>query len=242
MIIEKKLGISADYQYRAIRRKNFLFSNWHFNKWAILKDFTKFNKSTSVLDLGTGSGNFELLYAREVKDVLGVDYNDDALDFLKKRLKIDGIKNVRLVCSDIRKLNKVRVTQKYDLIILVDVIEHISIDQAQGVIRSLRRFLKLNGQICIITPNYKSLWIIIEYFLDKFTLVPKQDGAQHLAKYYPQNLNKLFKENGFKTKQIRTFNLFSFLIPFKSIARKLSLLEVQIPFSVGNMLVGIFSK
>lgn len=242
MIIEKKLGISADYQYRAIRRKNFLFSNWHSNKWTILKDFTRFDKSMSILDLGTGSGNFELLYAREVKDVLGVDYNDDALDFLEKRLKIDGIRNVRLVCSDIRKLNKVRATQKYDLIILVDVIEHISIDQAREVIKSLRRFLKPNGQICIITPNYKSLWIIIEYLLDKFTLVPKQDGAQHLAKYYPQNLNKLFKENGFKTKQIRTFNLFSFLIPFKSIARELCLLEVQIPFPVGNMLIGIFSK
>ena len=155
MIIEKKLGIPADYQYKAIRRKTFLFSNWHLNKWEILKEFSKFNKSTSVLDLGTGSGNFELIYSKDVKTILGIDYNIEALSFLKKKLKENRIKNVRLVCNDIRKLNKIRIIQKYDLIIMVDVIEHISIDQAQDVIKSLKRFLKPGGEICIVTPNYK---------------------------------------------------------------------------------------
>lgn len=242
MIIEKKLGIPADYQYKAIRKKNFLFSNWHINKWSVLKDLVKFNRSTSVLDLGTGSGNFELIYSKEVKNILGIDYNNEALSFLKRQLMKNEIRNVKLICSDIRKLQKIKTKQKYNIAILVDVIEHININQASGVMKSLKRLLKPRGTICIITPNYRSLWLVIEYFLDKFTLVPKQAGAQHLAKYYPKNLNKLLNENGFRTIRIRTFNLFSFLIPFKSVAKYLSLLEVRIPIPIGNMLIGTFSK
>jgi len=40
-----------------------------------------------VLDLGTGSGNFELAYAKKLKKIVGVDYNDKLLAFLKNKLR-----------------------------------------------------------------------------------------------------------------------------------------------------------
>src|SRR5258706_1139906 len=93
-IIEKQLGITGDYQFKAIRSRNYFQSNWHNNKLAVLQNLiTKYQPQT-VLDLGTGSGNFELTFANQLQKIVGVDYNDEALKFLEQELKKREIKNV----------------------------------------------------------------------------------------------------------------------------------------------------
>ena len=82
-IVEKRLGISPDYQYKAMRKSFWLKRNWHKNKFDVIKEVCGFKRKMDVLDLGTGSGNFELLYSRSVKHIYGIDYNDEALLFLK---------------------------------------------------------------------------------------------------------------------------------------------------------------
>lgn len=66
-IIEKQLGITGDYQYKAIRSKNYLQANWHNNKMLAMKQQLDIHKPETGLDLGTGSGNFELLFAIDLK-------------------------------------------------------------------------------------------------------------------------------------------------------------------------------
>src|SRR3989338_3765632 len=149
VIVEKRLGIPADYQYRAIRRKNFLFSNWHFNKFTVLKRLANFDLESEILDLGTGSGNFELNYARYVKSIVGVDYHDEAIAFARKQIMSQNIKNVELICEDIRYLKRIKFAHKFDLIILVDVLEHISIKEGKLVIAHLTKLLKKDGSLCI---------------------------------------------------------------------------------------------
>jgi len=54
-------------------------------------------------------------------------------------LKSKRIKNVALVQADIRKLPD-RVTKtKYDLIVIIDVIEHVSITDATKIIKKLKK-------------------------------------------------------------------------------------------------------
>ncbi|KKQ53087.1 MAG: hypothetical protein UT19_C0017G0003 [Candidatus Woesebacteria bacterium GW2011_GWB1_39_10b] len=81
IIIEKQLGIPGDYQYKALRSKNYLQSNWHRNKWLVIGNLLNQYKPEKVLDLGTGSGNFELIFSGMVKKIVGIDYNDEALNF-----------------------------------------------------------------------------------------------------------------------------------------------------------------
>lgn len=240
-IIEKRLNIPADYQYKAIRSANYIRANWHSNKYIVLNAFCKFNKKSTILELGTGSGNFELLFSKKVKSIVGVDYNDDAIRFLKTQLKNEGIKNVKLVCTDVRKIDKAIFSHKFDFIILVDVIEHISINSANKLTKNLKRVLNRKGKVCIITPNYKSPWVIIEYILDSMALAPKQSGAQHLARYNTGNLSELFSKNGFRVERIATFNLFSVLIPHLGLSNLLSVWEIGSRNIFGNMIVGIFS-
>lgn len=240
IIIEKVLGIPPDYQYKAIRSKNFLQTNWHRNKIAVIQKLLDLNKNTSVMDLGSGSGNFELEFCRKVKNILAVDYNDEAISFLKKQLSKRHIKNVKTLVVDIRDLYKRKDIGKYNFIILTDVIEHIRVSEAQKVVSQLKNFLNKDGKVIIITPNYKSTWFFLEWILDKITLLPKFNH-QHLAKFYKGNLTRMFVEQGYMIDKISSFNLLSFLVPNKKLAKMVAELEISLSLPFGNLLVGIFT-
>jgi 2-polyprenyl-3-methyl-5-hydroxy-6-metoxy-1,4-benzoquinol methylase len=239
IIVEKELGIPPDYQYRAIRSKFFVQANWHRNKLESIASFIK--PKTRILDLGTGSGNFEFEFADKVSEIVGVDYNPEALAFLKEKLKEKNIKNVKLFLSDIRNLSKSGVMGKFDMIVAIDVIEHIGVSDAKKVVQYLKRLLKPSGKICIITPNYKSTWLVMESILDMLRLVPKMHGEQHLAKYYKENLVKLFEDEGLKAESISAFNLFSFMFCPAALAKKLCRLEIKSGIGYGNLVLGVFS-
>lgn len=240
-IVEKKLKIPPDYQYKAIYSRNFLQANWHKNKMIILQMLVKLNKEMSVLDLGTGSGNFEIMFSKKVNKIVGVDYNDEALLFLQRYILKHKIKNVTLVQSDIRDLHNVRNFPKFDLIVLADVIEHLRIEEIENLVKYLKKLLKDNGKVSIITPNYNGPWILIEYLLDQVGLVPKFREEQHLTKIHKSKLLQIFKESGYKLEKFFTFNLFSFMVPLKELSEMLCLAESRIPFPIGNLIAAVFS-
>jgi 2-polyprenyl-3-methyl-5-hydroxy-6-metoxy-1,4-benzoquinol methylase len=240
IIVEKKLGISSDYQYKALQSSNFIQSNWHNNKLVVLDYILKLTKAKSVLDLGTGSGNFELKFAKKLDKIVGVDYNDEAIEFLRSKLRKNKINNVKLVVNDIKEIEKIKNFPKFDLIIMVDVIEHLKIRDAEKLVPKLKDLVKKGGSVCIITPNYKSTWLILEQVLDIFTILPHFEGEQHLAKYYKQNLESLFTRVGFRPVFDSSFNLFSFLFFNKPIAKWLCKLEVALKLPFGNLIVSLF--
>jgi 2-polyprenyl-3-methyl-5-hydroxy-6-metoxy-1,4-benzoquinol methylase len=239
-IIEKRLGISGDYQFKAIQSKNFLQSNWHKHKLLVINKFLKFNKHMAVLDLGTGSGNFEIHTYKKVNKIIGVDYNDLALDFLGNFLRKNKIKNVTLIQSDIRKINSLNLP-RVDYIILTDVIEHLKFDDVRKLVQNTAQHLKPQGLVCVITPNYYSPWSLMEFLFDHALtfLLPKFGKCQHLSKFNPKKLKQVFEENGFKTNHLNSFNLFSWIIPPKFSSKVLDA-ELNSNIKFGNLLVGIF--
>jgi ubiquinone/menaquinone biosynthesis C-methylase UbiE len=212
-IVEKKMGIAPDYQYRAMRNSFWAKKNWHKNKFEIIKTICKFTHNEDVLDLGTGSGNFELLFSQSVKQIYGIDYNDDALCFLKNALKKRNIGNVKLICADMRKLPKELDNKKFDLILSIDTIEHVTRKDGEKIIAWSEKRLKKNGRLVIVTPNYGSAWSSLESLLDILSFTPNMGAHQHLSNYSVSSMSKLLTSNKFELKNVMTFNLFSFLFP-----------------------------
>lgn len=244
MIIEKKLGISGDYQFKAINSKNPLQRNWHRNKFDIIENYfnsDKDLKNKKVLDLGTGSGNFEILFHNKFKYIVGADYNDEALEFLKSKLSENNITNVELIISDFTKFKTDIFKDKFDYIILVDVIEHFKVESAKKLLPNLLELLNDKGKVIVITPNYSSLWILIEKVLDKVQLVPKFQDEQHLAKYNTYNIVDLFSKN-FKNIKLSTFNTLSYLALSYSLNKFINNLEEKIKFKHGNLIFSVFEK
>ncbi len=240
--MEKKLGISPDYQYRALRSHNFLQANWHNNKLIVLEKILELTQAKSVLDLGTGSGNFELKFARKLKEIVGIDYNDQAIKFLREKLTGKKIKNVKLINADLREISKTKIEGKFDLVVSTDVIEHLKIKDAINLVSSLTRLLKTKGFVCIITPNYKSPWLYMEKILDLFTIFPHFDGEQHLAKFYRENLEGIFRSAKFQPIYFSSFNLFSYLFFNKTISAEFCKFELKLKLPFGNLIVYLFQN
>ncbi|SRR5258708_1828299 len=240
-IVEKQLGIAGDYQYRALHKQNYLQSNWHYDKLIVIERLLNEYKTKTLLDLGTGSGNLELTYSSKLDRILGVDYNDEALKFLQSQLSKRKIKNVKLVYQNILDVAIISKLGKFDMIIMVDVIEHLEATSGKKLISSFKKLLTPEGKIVIITPNYSSLWPAMETFMDKFTSIPHLDGMQHVTKFTPSLLEETFKKNGnYKMVEFTTFNSFAFLFPWKVLSKMLTKLEFALRFPFGNLLVGVF--
>ena len=86
--------------------------------------------------------NFELKFAEKVQEIVGVDYYDEVISFLNKKLKEKNIRNVKLYLSDIRKMDKELNLGKFDLVIMVDVIEHIKKDKV--ALKNVKKMLATN--------------------------------------------------------------------------------------------------
>ena len=239
-IVEKKLHIPANYQAVAIKSKNYLQANWHQNKITILRQVFFTSKESVLLDLGTGSGNLEFFFHNKFKKIIGVDYNDEALLYLQGELLKRNISNVELIQADIRNLSKTKLP-KVDFITMIDVIEHLKLQDVEILVKNFTRLLEKGGKIIIVTPNYKSLWPLIEWLLERFRLVPKFTNAQHLSKMDRGVLTRVFGKNNFNLESLSTFNNISFLVPSKKISYLLCKLENFLQFPYGNLIVAVFT-
>jgi 2-polyprenyl-3-methyl-5-hydroxy-6-metoxy-1,4-benzoquinol methylase len=240
LIIEKQLGISGDYQFKALKSSNFLQANWHNNKLFVIDQIlTKYHPQT-ILDLGTGSGNFELNFASKIKKIVGVDYHDKAIIFLKGKLKERNIENVSLINEDILNVEKIASLGKFDMIILCDVLEHLESVKAKKLIIAFHKMLNPKGIVTIITPNYSGIWPFIENLIDKFTNIPHLKNIQHITEYTPETLKNTFQKNGFKEIYSRTFNFISFIFPTKKLASFMCELELRKLNRYGNLILAVF--
>ncbi|AAL80841.1 class I SAM-dependent methyltransferase [Pyrococcus furiosus DSM 3638] len=76
-------------------------------------------KRDILVDFGAGTGYFTLPLAKLFREVYAIDINAERLEYLRKRLKEEGITNVKLILGD--KLPDV----KADLILLSNVIHEL---------------------------------------------------------------------------------------------------------------------
>jgi 2-polyprenyl-3-methyl-5-hydroxy-6-metoxy-1,4-benzoquinol methylase len=194
------------------------------------------------LDLGAGSGNLEFTFASKVNKILAVDYNDSAVDFLKKKLKDLQIKNVGVKLADLSDTKKIAAMGKFDLIIMVDVLEHLELEVSNKLIKTIKKMLTKNGIVVIITPNYGGPWPLIEKFVDRFTPIPDLGQCQHISHFNADNILTPFTKHGFKSRLLKTFNTFAFIFPSRAISTLLTKTELRMPFLKGNLLLAVFQK
>jgi len=105
------------------------------------------DKNIKILDAGCGDGRFlKELRDNNFNQVYGIDYSERAINFAKiltshTNLKVCDIKN--LPYND----------NFFDVIFLIEVIEHIDPDEVNKIIKELDRVLKNSGKIIITVPS-----------------------------------------------------------------------------------------
>lgn len=89
----------------------------------------------------------------------------------------------------------------FDLIVLTEVIEHLSADETESVIGEMHRLLAPEGRIMITTPNNENL-------ARESTMCPDCGCVfhrwQHRQRWTKQSLESIFLKRRFTTKKIQT--------------------------------------
>lgn len=154
------------------------------------KDLTR-NSSKSVLDVGCGDGSL-LLLLKDVfgyKDLMGMDFSKRSVEICRKK----GLETTRSDLSTIK--------DKFDLITLIHVLEHIP--NPSIFVKTLSKLLKKDGIIIISLPNANSLGKVLFNQGWSGYNIPK-----HYVNYSKKGVINLFINKGMNLARYRTRGIY----------------------------------
>ena len=160
---------------------------WHMARQKILKRWIKQyvskivqKEKLSLLDVGCGRGLY-LKYFSNDYDCAGLE---PEISLLKKARMI----NPRVWQAGLPLKDGI-VNEKFDIVLLLDVLEHINDDVA--ALKSLKQVLNNRGRMIINVPAHGWLWSTID------------EVSGHKRRYTMSSITKVVEEAGFCLKQIR---------------------------------------
>ena len=175
--------IPGDYQYRALYHGNPVQRLWHKAKLELIREVALPEPGERVLDAACGSGVISDFLASNGANVTGVDLNPDAINFAKRQFERPGI---RFECASLFEFTG----GPFDRIYCLEAIEHFPETEISGLLTRFSRLATPGARLFVTTPNYASLWPLIEWILDTFKLTPRLKDEQHLSKMTPFLLEK----------------------------------------------------
>lgn len=113
----------------------------------IIKRITDINFE-SILDVGCGDGKFLYQCNKKFanKKLVGLDYSETAINMAK------ALNNsINYIKGDIG--DREKITEKYDIITLIEVLEHIPPKEISDFIANIKHHLNDNGQLIITVPS-----------------------------------------------------------------------------------------
>jgi SAM-dependent methyltransferase len=130
----------------------------------------------------------------------------------------------------------------FDCVLLSEVIEHLPVPAVP--ILEARRVLRPGGRLLVTTPNYRSLWPVMEWMVDRSNKAPRMAGEQHISKFNPASLRRLLAECRLDVEYFGTiYNLSPFLsLVSQPSAEKQLAREMDRPSSLGMILVAVAVK
>ncbi len=116
-------------------------------------------KDYRILDVGCGRGDITLYLGKNAKEAIGIDYSKAAIKIansIKQNFPPDRQKRVQFRLMDIKQL--AFPDNYFDLIIGIDVIEHLYKDEVEVAMKEMKRVLKKDGTLFIHTGTNKLLY------------------------------------------------------------------------------------
>lgn len=161
---------------------------------ALIRKFSPTKTQKNILEIGAGTGaNLEMLST--LGKVTAVEPNEVA----RKNISEKFSEKITLINGKIPgELNL--QNQKFDVICLFDVLEHIEDDKA--ALREIKKILERDGRIILTVPAFQFMWS------------NHDKNLHHFRRYSKKDLCNLIKSCGLEVVEISYFNFFLFPIAF----------------------------
>ena len=174
-------SVTSGYYDIIFERKKGVQCAWHHIKFFYIKE--KIYKTSKHLDIGCGPGTFLGILK---KKSIGIDVAQNQIKYANKKY---SNKKIRFLTYK----NKLPVKSKsIDSISMIELIEHIDNRDLNHLLKECKRVLNKNGNIYLSTPNYLSLWPILEFFLNKVS--PVDYKHEHINKFNKKRLASVMKK------------------------------------------------
>jgi len=156
-------------------------------KWSakyFKKNFLKHlgnDKSIEILEIGCGYGRYtKTIIELGYEHITGIDISQEQVLYAQKKL---GLKNVHLAdASEFLDIGK-----KYDVIILMDVLEHLELNYAITLLSKINTSLNVNGRFIVHVPNGLA------------PLAPPYHGdVTHIRAFSVDSMSQILRMAGFK--------------------------------------------
>jgi len=154
-----------------------LFLREWYVKRAIRNLDLKKRGEIEILDAGAGFGQYSYFCAKRFREahILGLDIAPDFVAYGNRFFTKMGMNRIRFEQADITTLS---YQNRFDLILAVDVLEHIADDEA--LLQCFFRALKTGGHLIVSTPtvyrkNPKDAGFVAEHFREGYS----EEGIYH---------------------------------------------------------------
>jgi len=164
---------------------------WHDLKFRTVA--ARLAGATRILDVGCGPGTFIGNYLGGV-ECLGIDVSAPQIDYANRRY---GTAEHRFSTQLLAGLD-----ERFDAVTLIEVIEHLAPADARRLLAEVRGLLSPQGCLVVTTPNYRSLWPLIEWGVNLVSRVSYEQ--QHINKYARGRLAAELAQAGYTRIEVGT--------------------------------------
>ena len=189
------------------------------------------NKDVKILELGCGYGRYvHALAMLGFSDVLGIDISEEQVEYANEVL---GLRNVHL--EDAMKFLE-ESEDMYDVIMMMDVLEHLDLEYSLNIIQKIYRRLSVGGKLIVQVPNAIAPLSVNRY-----------GDITHQRAYSARSMEQSMRIGGFKN--IQCYPLPPFAWDTKSFVRALlwrnlinPLIGLYLRVAVGGKFGGIYTE
>ena len=170
-LLPVKVGGSETSRYARVdpslySKDYFLSDNEGFNEWRaglennmhpkfkLALKYTPPLAGSTVLDIGCGRGELIYYCAKHGAKALGIDYSKPAINIARETIgKLpDNLRSFAF--ADIGDPANYRFPDKYDVVYMIEVVEHMHDWQLKETFKKIETILKPGGRLIITTPNF----------------------------------------------------------------------------------------
>lgn len=168
-----------EYQKMADWEKSYW---WHRGRLSLLESLIKAafkEKQTGldILEIGCGTGEITQ-FLEKYGRVEALDVSPEALNYARER----GVRNA--ILGDVNRIDLTGLTERFDLVVAFDVLEHIQ-DDVEAMKRA-HLMLKKGGYLIVSVPAYKFLWS------------EHDEALHHKRRYHSFEIAKKLTDSGFR--------------------------------------------
>lgn len=187
--------ISGGYYDAAYRCGRGIQSKWHHLKFSrVIEEMAGHQRH---LDVGCGPGTLIGLLDHRFSST-GIDISTTEIDYARHAYESESKRFFAVPAHALPD-----ECRDYDVVTIVEVIEHLAPAELDGVLRTTVERLRLGGKLVVTTPNFRSAWPLVEVFVDH--LGELNYAPQHINNFTPHRLRQLLLDLGLEDVRVHPY-------------------------------------